>query len=205
MNQEKDEKLEELETEAEAIVADKLSDMEDEADEVVKEKLGDLDLMAEQVITGKLKIVRDGKEISFNDLSTEMKARWEQNRDSYKEIRVLHEKLKLMENATPEDRQPLTLRISNLDDLIRNNWKEIDAYVPVVPSSEPAVAIDHKRMQSNRKYISTNLKKLQEITDPVKKAMIVAELQKRYNEIKAASETFAPETLEELAKVGVKC
>ncbi len=199
------EKTEQLETDAEGIVDEKLSDLEAGADNVVQEKLSELELMAEQVISGKLKIARDGKEISFNELSGEMKARWEQNRDSYKEIRVLHEKLKLMENATPEDRQPLTERIAKLDDLIRDNWKEIDAFVPPVPSAETAPAIDHKRMQANRKYISTNLKKLAEITDTVKKAKIVSELQLRFNEIKTAGETFAQDTLDELAKVGVEC
>lgn len=159
--------------------------------------------VSEQVISGRLKIVRNAREVIFDDLPAEMKARWEQNRDAYKEIRVLHEKLKLMENATPEDRQPLTQRISELDDKIRENWKEIDAWVPAAENK--VEAIDHKRMQANRKYISTNLKKLPEVTDPVKKAKIVAELQGRFNEVKASGETFAQETIEELAKAGVVC
>jgi len=153
--------------------------------------------------SSKLKIINGNKEINIDDLSPEMKARWEQNRDAYKEIRVLHEKLKLMENATPEDRQPLTQRISELDDKIRENWKEIDAWVPTAENK--IEAIDHKRMQANRKYISTNLKKLAEVTDPVKKAKIATELQIRFNEVKSWGETFAPETIDELAKAGVVC
>lgn len=196
-------KVEELAAEANQVVEEKLEELQEGAEAIVTDTKSELELMADQVITGKLKIAKEGKEVSFADLSPEMKARWEQNRDAYKEIRVLHEKLKLMENATPEDRQPLTQRISELDDKIRENWKEIDAWVP---SAENKVeAIDHKRMQANRKYISTNLKKLTEITDPVKKAKITAELQGRFNEVKASGETFAQETIDELAKAGVVC
>lgn len=202
-NQVVEEKLEELNEGAGDIVNESINTIEDEAEGIVAATKNELELMADQVITGKLKIVREGKEVSFGDLSPEMKARWEQNRDAYKEIRVLHEKLKLMENATPEDRQPLTQRISELDDKIRENWKEIDAWVPAAENK--IEAIDHKRMQANRKYISTNLKKLAEVTDPVKKAKVVAELQGRFNEVKASGETFAPETIDELAKAGVVC
>jgi hypothetical protein len=161
------------------------------------------EVLSEQLISGILKIVINSREISFDDLPAVMKARWQQNRDSYKEIRSLHEKLKLMENATPEDRQPLTGRIGELDDKIRQNWKEIDAWVPT--AEKVFEAIDHKRMQANRKYISTNLKKLAKVTDQVKKAKVVAELQTRFTEVKASGETFAPETIEELAKAGVVC
>lgn len=202
-NQVVEENLEKLNEEAGDIVNESINTIEDEAEGIVAQTKNELELMADQVITGKLKIVREGKEVSFSDLSPEMKARWEQNRDAYKEIRVLHEKLKLMENATPEDRQPLTQRISELDDKIRENWKEIDAWVPAAENK--VEAIDHKRMQANRKYISTNLKKLAEVTDPVKKAKVVAELQGRFNEVKASGETFAPETIDELAKAGVVC
>ncbi len=198
-----EEKLEELNEGAGDIVNESINTIEDEAEAIVASTKNELELMAYQVITGKLKIVKEGKEVSFGDLSPEMKARWEQNRDAYKEIRVLHEKLKLMENAAPEDRQPLTQRISDLDDKIRENWKEIDAWVPAAENK--VEAIDHKRMQANRKYISTNLKKLAEITDPVKKAKVVTELQGRFNEVKASGETFAPETIDELGKAGVVC
>lgn len=198
-----EEKLEKLNEEAGDIVNESINTIEEEAEGIVASTKNELELMADQVITGKLKIIREGKEVNFGDLSPEMKARWEQNRDAYKEIRVLHEKLKLMENATPEDRQPLTHRIGELDDKIRENWKEIDAWVPT--ANNETSAIDHKRMQANRKYISTNLKKLAEITDPVKKAKIVTELQIRFNEVKSWGETFAPETIDELAKAGVVC
>lgn len=201
----KQKKLDEFELEADDIVSDKLNQLEDNAEQVVVDTTIELERISNEIISGKLKIIRDGKEIDFDTLSPEMKARWEQNRDNYKEQRVLHEKLKLMANATPEDRQPLTQRMCDLDNQIRVNWEEIDAYVPGANNGEPPTAIDHKRLQANRKYISTNLKKLPEQTNPVKAAQVVAELQKRFDEIKTSGEAVAPETIEELTKAGVTC
>lgn len=198
-------KLQDLESEAEEIVSSSRAEIEEDAEQIVSETKSELEVIANEILSGKLKIIRDGKEIDFNSLSPEMKARWEQNRDAYKEQRVLHEKLKLMANATPEDRQPLTQRMCDLDDQIRDNWAEIDAYVPGANNNDPAAAIDYKRIQANRKYISTNLKKLDEQKDPVKRVKIIDELQKRYDEIKASGESVSAETIEELTKAGVTC
>lgn len=198
-------KLQDLEFGAEDIVSDSKAEIQDDAEQIIDQTKNELELIADEIISGKLKIVRDGKEIDFNSLSPEMKARWDQNRDAYKEQRVLHEKLKLMANATPEDRQPLTERMCELDDQIRENWAEIDAFVPGANNNDPAAGIDYKRIQANRKYISTNLKKLPEQTDPVKKAQVVAELQKRFDEIKASGEAVSAETIDELTKAGVTC
>ena len=111
-----------------------------------------------------------------------------------------------MVNATDADRQPLTRRIADLDDIIRDNWVIIDSWIPeAVEAAGGIEAIDHKRIQSNRKYISTNLKKIAEISDPVKLAKVVTELQLRFVELKAAGESLTQETMNELAKVGVTC
>jgi len=199
-------KLKELEAGAEDIVSDKLSGLESDAEDIVTDKISEFETQVDEILAGKLEVIRDGRKVKYEDLSAEMKARWTQNKDAYKEVRALHEKLKLMEKATPEDRQPLTQRICDLDDKIRDNWIEIDAFVPTLDgSATDAPAIDHKRIGANRKFISTNLKKLPEQQDPVKAAKIVAELQKRYTELKAAGETVAAETIEELTKAGVQC
>ncbi len=201
-------KLAELESDAEDIVSDKLSDLEADADDLVTDKVKELEKAADELVSGKTKIIRDGKEISYEELPAEMKARWDQNRDNYKEIRALHEKLKLMEKATPQDRQPLTQRICDLDEQIRKNWEAIDSWQPGSGSGENETAspeIDHKRIQANRKYISTNLKKFSGLTDPVKIAGIVSKLQARYDELIAAGETVAQETTGELTKAGVQC
>lgn len=197
------EKLQKLEDNADEIVSEKLDNLESDAGAVVSEKLKAFEAAAEEIISGKLQIIRDGKVVSFEQLPLELQARWNQNRDGYKEIRSLHEKLKLMANASDSDRQPLTQRIADLDEIVRDNWVIIDAWKPAEASH--VEAIDHKRIQANRKYISTNLKKLTETADPVKAAKIVAELQLRFDELKASGEAVTQETIDELAKVGVKC
>jgi len=199
-------KLNELESDAEDIVSDNVNDLKATAQDIVEGKISEFESQVEEILAGKLEVVRDGKKVKYEDLSPEMQARWNQNKDAYKEIRATHEKLKLMENATAADRQPLTQRVCDLDDQIRDNWIEIDAYVPVpAGSATETPVIDHKRIGANRKYISTNLKKLPEQTDPVKAAKVVAELQVRYDELQKAGETVSQETIDELTKAGVKC
>ncbi|WP_299576664.1 hypothetical protein [uncultured Sunxiuqinia sp.] len=159
------------------------------------------------VISGKLKVVRGNKEVNFEDLPEELQARWNQNRDAYKEIRATHEKLKLMEQAAPEDRAPLTGRIAELDKQIRLNWEAIDAWQPEQKAEmeSDAQAIDHKRINANRKYISTNIKKLQaEGLDEVKAAKIRDGIRERYAELKAAGESISQQKEEELARLGLK-
>lgn len=144
-----------------------------------------------------------------DNLPPHLKAKWHFNQDAYKEIRALHEKLKLMEKATQEDRQPLTERIASLDDKIRANWKEIDAWEPgAEPTEEPVVKpvmVDHKRINANRKYISVNLKRLQETENIEKQIKIRAEVQTRYDEIKNCGEAFSSPMLKQLSEVGIVC
>jgi hypothetical protein len=156
-----------------------------------------------------LKIIRGKRTINPDDLPVDIKKLWEGIRDSYKEIRALSEKLKLMEESAPEEREPFTARMVELDDLIRSNWDVIDAWEPgkkpEKKSNEDKIEnIDHKRINANRKYISTNLKKLKDVVEKDKAEIIVENLQIRYDELKSAGEEIAPETLAELTKAGVK-
>lgn len=160
----------------------------------------------------KLIIVRENKEVKFEDLPKVLQKKWEANRDAYKEIRATHEKLKLMgEHAPSTDRAPLIRRIDELDQLIRSNWDIIDAWKPGEEVKDPekkdgdTVTIDHKRIQANRKYISTNIKKLADETDEKKAAKLREKIQERVTELKTAKEEMKPETIEQLKKVGVEC
>lgn len=149
------------------------------------------------------RVVRGTHEINYDDLPRELKARWDQNRDNYKLIRSLHEKLKLMEKASDADRAKLTNKIVEMDDQIRTNWDVIDKWDPTAKTDVPG--LDHKRINANRKFICTNLPKMETVSDPVKKARIAQNLQDRYNELKNANEVFAPETIAELTKYGIEC
>jgi len=199
-------KISDLQSDADDIVSDKLSDMESDADEIVSDKLKELEVAAEELLTGKLKVIRNGHEVNYTDLPKELRVAWDANRDAYKEIRATHEKLKLMENAKDEDRAPLVQNIAKLDDKIRINWEAIDGWKQGdAPIIEKAVEIDHKRINANRKFISTNLKTLLTITDEAKAVAIKAKIQERYDELKNAGEAVQPETIDELTKAGIQC
>ena len=187
--------------------SEKLNDLDNDASNIIDDKLIELENRAEEILAGKLNIIKAGKTVNFEELPTNIQVLVKENYDSYKETRALHEKLKLMEKATPEDRQPLTERVASLDDKIRANWEVIDTWQPgAEPASKAVEAIDHKRINANRKYISTNLKKLAEGNILEKKiAEVKSQLQLRYTELKSAGEEVAAETITELAKAGVAC
>ncbi len=155
----------------------------------------------EEEVPEKLKIVRVGRTVNIDELPQELQKLLRENYDNYKMIRSLHEKLKLMENTTPEDRRPLTEKIAGLDDRIRRNWEIIDSWNPDVEPVKKTV--DFKRISANRKFISSNLKKLTEVNDPAKSYKIIAEIIIRYNELKEAGESVSAETAEALVKIGV--
>lgn len=152
------------------------------------------------------KFVRDGVQINYNDLPPYIKKMFDENVALYKEVRSLHEKLKLMHKAEPEDRQPLVNEITRHDDRIRKNWAEIDAWQPgqepEPAPGKPQVKMDHKRISANRKYISKNLEKC----DPKnKKADYFREnIQQRYNEMKAAQVSMSEKTMAELKAAGIE-
>lgn len=153
----------------------------------------------------KLKILENDRKVIYDELPAELQRLWEQNRDAYKEIRSLHEKLKLMEKASPDTRQPLTVRIAELDDMIRRNWEAIDRWVPgqnteVIKIKE----VNHKRINANRKYISINIKKLSDPANDKVYRETLKKVQARVDELLAAGEEISEKKAEELRKLGVK-
>lgn len=161
---------------------------------------------SDQVIEQMNKDIRNDNPDS---LPKHLQQKWHENHDAYKEIRALHEKLKLMENATPEDRQPLTERVASLDDKIRANWEAIDAWQPGAEPApaEPATelqAIDHKRINANRKYISSNIKKIAASEKSDEFVALTKAVEVRARELLNAGETIAAKTIADLRKIGVE-
>jgi hypothetical protein len=146
----------------------------------------------------KLKVIRNKREVYYDDLPKKLQLCWDQNRDDYKEIRALHEKLKLMEKSTDDDRSKLTMRIVGLDEDIRKRWEEIDTWNPVPEDMK----IDHKRIGSNRKAISIWLDKLDKGCPD--QEMVIAHLQERYDELWANHVDISSKTLNQLIKWGVR-
>lgn len=150
----------------------------------------------------KLRVIRSGRQVNYDELPPELKRRWDENRDNYKLIRSLHEKLKLMHKAPDTMREPLCLEIISRDNKNRDNWKVIDEWDGTYPeesvkAAESSRQLDFKRINSNRKYITENRERA--ITDPVFRAKV----QERYNELKAAGIDMKPETLAELKAAGI--
>ncbi|MFK5856589.1 MAG: hypothetical protein QM503_10690 [Bacteroidota bacterium] len=148
----------------------------------------------------RLRVIRGDNKINYDDLPEELKAKWDENAEAYKLARSVHEKLKLMEKATPEERLPLITQLVGLSDKVRANWDVIDAYDPtkvVAPPKDAEKKIDHKRINANRKYISTNLKKFE--TKPDDK-VLKQRIQDRITELVTAAETF--KTADKLIELG---
>jgi len=175
-----------------------------EKPEVTKVEVEDKPLPAVEETKG---TIEDPKQLNPDELPAHLKSKWHENQDSYKEIRSLHEKLKLMENGTTEDRQPLTERLASLDDVIRANWAEIDDWIPG-QEKEPVTSatVDFNRINANRKFISTNLRKIiDNAIQPKKLDVVKNEIKTRFKELKTAGQEFTADTLEDLKKAGIEC
>lgn len=153
----------------------------------------------QQTISGKVRIIRKRPPIMYEELPERLQKLWDVNRDLYKETRSLHEKLKLMEKASATDRQPLTKKITANDEQIKLNWAIIDDYKPgEEPEEEPVQEITHKRVNANRKYISTNLTKLSKEKDLDKKSQMAEKIQERVTELVKAGIDISDKTKKQL-------
>ena len=134
-------------------------------------------------------VVKGKQTVSYNDLPLDLAALWDDNAEMYKHSRSLHEKLKLMHKADPEDRiKPLT-DLLNLQKKIRANWDIIDKYDPSLVVSKNKTAdkpIDAKRISANRAYISRNIKNITAGNKDDK----FHKLQSRVSELVSAGEGF---------------
>jgi hypothetical protein len=147
-------------------------------------------------------VIRHDREIKYDSLPDYLKKIWDINRESYSKVRSLHEKLKLMINASDYERKPITSQIVELSISIRENWTKIDAYDPESPESNITIDIDHKKINANRTFISRNLKKVELLTGKVKDELI-ANIQLRYDELKTVGESFSENTVISLEKIGI--
>lgn len=155
--------------------------------------------------------------INPGQLPEDLKAKYDENTKSYKLLRSLHEKLKLLKDATDADRKPVAEEMIRLDILIRENWNAIDSFLksPDHPDENPddqsgsdtgdqhnRAPIDHKQIANNRSYISKNKGKLAELKaqDEKKFNALKAKIQERVTELINAGEVFTDELAGELKK-----
>ncbi len=148
----------------------------------------------------RLVVLRNKQEIDYKDLPKPLQILWDDNAELYKHSRSLHEKLKLMEKASPDERKPIIEKLVSMQASVRDNWNYIDAYDPaaVVKKAEPKT-IDAKRISANRKYISFNVKKLSPGDNDSK---LFVKIQERITELITANETFKQDQHDKLVKLG---
>jgi len=157
-------------------------------------KHADIPDTANLVITdpSKVKIIKNKREVLYKDLPKDLQKRWDENTMMYKESRSLHEKLKLLKEADSEILEPIVGRLVDLVSAVRENWNVIDAWDPEQKDIGKLI-LTGKRLNSNRKAISENLKKLE--NDP-SNVDVRRKLQERITEMKAAGEGFKSDMIE---------
>lgn len=116
---------------------------------------------------GKKLEVETGLKVKYEDLPERLKKLYDQNREEYKLMRALHEKMKLVK--TDQERAKLRAGLVEKDDLIAENWKVLDEWdgsPDQEPEPEPEKAADEmvREINSARVFLSKNLKKAKELT-----------------------------------------
>lgn len=156
---------------------------------------------------GKVFIWHDDK-VDYESLSDEQKALYDANRDMYKEMRSWHEKMKLA--TTDEDRKTAREKVVELNDIIRENWKQFDA--SFLPEGEKTEGDDAgakepdpvKEIGNARSYISKTLKAISEGKIPEKKLDgVKKKALERYQTIITAGQVVDEETVAKLKSCGI--
>ncbi|MDR2085879.1 MAG: hypothetical protein LBP72_01770 [Dysgonamonadaceae bacterium] len=152
-----------------------------------------------------------GMRPDHEQLPEEIKAKYTENLNIFPRMRKLHEHLKLMNNALPCDRYPLLKELKELDEQLRRNWDEYDAFAVVPPApptgdTPPATVPDAKEISAARKYLSDNKAKLAELRqqdDQSKYLALLDKMQQRLDLLLKANAGISDEQLAELTGLGL--
>jgi len=134
---------------------------------------------------GRMKIIRNGNTIKLEDLPPRLQKLFLENTEMYKKMRALHERAKLVQDDSA--RGKVTRQLVEFDSKVRENWAVIDSWdgQPDVPGG----AIDHRRINANRKMITYNRTKLDKLPEKERQQM-KAKMQTRIDELIAAGENL---------------
>jgi hypothetical protein len=151
----------------------------------------------------KLKIVQSGQ-INYDELPEALKPVYDNTISKYKEMRSVHEKMKLA--TSDEQRAELRKTLDELDIEIESGWVVINAWSKsgkLPETGKKGKAIDFKAVNAARTYVSRAIEKA-ETTTGKKLEKLVADLQIRVNTLIAAEAEIKPETWEKLLALGIK-
>lgn len=149
--------------------------------------------------------VDTGLKVKYNDLPERLKKLYDQNREEYKLMRVVHEKMKLAQ--TDQERAKLRAELVKKDDLIAENWKVLDAWDgSPAPDPEPAPVKQADEMareiNSSRVFISKNLKKAKEMKGE-KQSALKAKLKERVDLLSHYQVELSEATKKGLLEIGL--
>jgi hypothetical protein len=187
------------------------SALEKEATIIVKETFPKVEIMEASETKG--------MRADHEQLPDEIKAKYQENLTVFPRMRKLHEQLKLMGNAKPCDRYPFLKELKELDEKLRQNWDEYDAYKilpaddePSAPDGNPSSGnenpepVDVKKISAARKYLSDNkpkLTELKELEDQTKYGALLAKMQERLTVLIQTNAGISDEQLAELKALGL--
>lgn len=133
-------------------------------------------------------IVVDERKVNREDLPEEMKKVYDLIVDDYKELRILHEKMKMANSDA--GRADFREKIIKREQKIKKRWEIIDT------GKFPEEPTGSAKINSARAYISKMMKK--ESLTPEQRELV----KEKYNIILTAGETFKPEILQKLKEKG---
>lgn len=145
-----------------------------------------------------LRIIFDGK-ILFADLPEHMQKVYLEACDCYRQMRTLHEKMKLAETDAP--RAALRAELDNVDLKRIECWATIDQWAtdgtmpeeeaPTEPTEPAELPTDAKAVNAARASLGRDLKAFDATTDAAKRADLLERMRERVAIIQAANCTFS--------------
>jgi hypothetical protein len=156
-----------------------------------------------------------GKRPDHEQLPDEIKALYLENLNIFPKMRKLHEQLKLMNTALPCDRYPFLKELKEMDEKLRKNWGQYDAFI-IVPSNPEDAADgsippqdtvpDARKISAARKYLSNNKAKLAELKaqeDQSNYLKLLEKMQERLTFLISSNAGISDEQMAELKALGL--
>jgi hypothetical protein len=143
--------------------------------------------------------------VRLEDLPDHLKPLYLQNRELYKQMRALHEKMKLVK--TDGERAKLRVKLSEYDDVVAANWKTLDAWdgtteiKTTVPEELPEKE-KLKQIGAARKFLSINMKQVKSL-EGLKRQQIIFKISERANILKQLGATISEAILLDLKELGI--
>lgn len=151
-----------------------------------------------------------GKREDHDSLPERVQNLWTESAGYYKNIKLLHENLKGMENSQPCDRYELLKQLDEQDRMYRMNMESYDGYkvgeeeVNGIPPVESPSDIA-KKVTAARTYLSKNKDKLKQLmdSDKDKYAELLPKMQERFDYLIQSGNNIDEAQKTELAACGL--